>query len=158
LLTYLAGNRAGALAMLRAVLADHPNESSSHQYLSGIAIDSGDDATFLAEAGRAAELRGDRAGMALVAAAHRGAAGGHAAMLRAIYQCLATERGQHGSWFPLAVIAGLQRNSPLALELLRRAQSTHDPAMMKINAQGAFAAMRADPGFISLARRQSLQP
>ena len=157
LLTYLAGHRVEAQAMLRAVIANHPDESSSHQYLSDIAVDDGDDATFLAEASRAAELRGDKAGLTLMAAARRGAAGGHAAMLRAMYATLAAARGPNGSWFSLAQVAGLQDNAKLALELLRRAAAAHDPAMMTINTRACFASLRTDPNFIALARRPSLQ-
>lgn len=158
LLTYLAGHRAEALALLHAVVAIHPDESSSHQYLSDIAIDSDDDdSSFLAEAGRAAELRGDKAGQAFIAAARRGAVGGHAAMLRAMYAARAAARRPDGSWFPLAQVAALQGNRDLALELLRRAQAARDPAMMTVNAQGAFAVLRTDPGFVAIARRPSLQ-
>jgi tetratricopeptide (TPR) repeat protein len=129
----MLGRTTEARAVLEDVIARAPDLASAHAYLGSVALETGDDATFLREIGLQARLRHDTNGEAIARAAREGfASGGHQGMLKALLQArLAAFEAGTGTATEVAIVYSKLGNAPQTLAYLSRAIDRHD--------EGAFA-------------------
>jgi hypothetical protein len=148
------GRAADAKSTLLALANSHPDFYSPHAYLTTIALDAGDDATFVQELLLCARLKQDAAGETLAHNAQAAlAAGGHAAMLRAILQArLAALASGAGSARDVAHAYAMLGDAPhvlayTTLAIDRRDEDAfvllRDPRISALLGDAALAPLRA---------------
>jgi Tfp pilus assembly protein PilF len=129
----MLGRNTEARAVLEDVIARAPDLVSAHAYLGALALETGDDATYLRETELQAQLRHDTTGEAIARAAREAyASGGHQAMLRALLHArLAAFEAGTGTATEVAIAYSKLGNAPQTIAYLSRAIDRHD--------EGAFA-------------------
>jgi tetratricopeptide (TPR) repeat protein len=154
---YSAGQPEQSLALLKQLEAREPGFLSPHRYLAEIYFASNDYPDYFAESRKVAQLRHDTAALAIVNAAERGFA----------------EGGAHGMWqnmlpvekkfylqgelpaYPLAQTYSELGEKHEALKYLSEAYDKRDEAIVVINNDRAFDALRDNPAFRDLRARFS---
>lgn len=149
LILYGAGQSTAAFQSLKELETSDPTFLSPHLYLASMYLASGDNQNYLAESRAVASLLHDDKRMMLVDAAQDGfAAGGRQGMLRSM---LVVEKRQYlrgdGSAYELAKICSWLGDKAGALKYLQIALAEHDPGLIAVRGQPAFAVLHSDPSF-----------
>ncbi len=158
LILYLSGQKNEGISILKNVEASEPAFLSSHEYMAMIALLEGQDALYVAESRKTAEMRHDADRMAVVEAAARGLAkGGRRTMLSAR---LDAQRKLYAkeklAAYPLAETCALLGDNQGALQYLEESFSKHDPSLVGIRVSPMFSGLHADPQFRELVRKIGL--
>lgn len=158
LILYYADQKNEAMRLLRSLETSEPAFLSPHQYISGIALFEGDDATYLAEGRQVAELRHDPDQLSVIEAAEHGqASGGRRGMLSAK---LAAEMKLHRSRktlaYSLAETSGLLGENQEAMNYLEESFANHEPSVLGARLSPAFTALRGEPRFLGLLAKLGL--
>jgi tetratricopeptide (TPR) repeat protein len=152
-----AGRTADAERDLRRVVERFPQSSLAYRELGYLLIGEGRIEEGLASLRRAAELLGavDESADLAWGLARAGRRGEAKAIARRLTH---PRRGEYVSPLDVAVVyAGLERYSE-ALRWLDRAFEIRDPGLVYLVTAPAFATLRQDPRFASMARRMRLGP
>ena len=160
LLLVNSGRMAEARAVLTALAAGAPDFSSTHCYLSVLAIDTGDYPGYLREWVTQARLRHNRTDEAIALAGQAGlAAGGPPAMWQALLDArLAGYAMGTVSAADVARSYAISGDRRQALAYLSLAIDRHDQTAISLLNSIEFAPLRKDPAMKSLLDRLSLHP
>ena len=158
LLLFHCGRAAEAHAVLTALTASDPDFISPHNYLSYIALESGDDPTFLRESALRARQRQDQVGETIVAAAQAGfKAGGDGGMRRALLAArLAAYWAGNMSAFEVARSYAMIGDERRAISYLSLAIDRHDTSAISLLNDPVFRPFLQDAPFIALLSRLGL--
>jgi tetratricopeptide (TPR) repeat protein len=149
LILHALGRRSEALALLDQIAAERPELAAPHRYVALIALAEGDHAAWLAASARAADLAGDKALAADVAAAR--AAGPGDAMLAALLERRRAARPR--SHYDEAVLLALAGQRDAAFAALDRAFAAKESLVTAIRIDPRLARLRGDARFAEHARR-----
>jgi tetratricopeptide (TPR) repeat protein len=154
----MLGRAAEARAVLEAVIARAPDLMSAHAYLAGLALGTGDDATFLRETELQARLRHDTNREMIARAARDGlAAGGHIGLVTALLHAeLAAFEAGTGTATEVATTYQLLGDAPQALAYLTRAIDRHDEGAFAVAAAGGMRKLLGDAAIMPLRRQLGL--
>ncbi|MEO8778838.1 MAG: tetratricopeptide repeat protein [Rhodanobacter sp.] len=158
LILYGAGQWRAAFQSLKELETSDPTFLSPHLYLANMYLASGDNQKYLTESRAVASLLHDDKRMILVDAAQDGfTAGGRRGMLR---RMLDVEQRQYlagdASAYELATICSWLGDKPGALKYLQIALAEHDPGLIGVRDQPAFAVLHPDPSFQRILARVGL--
>lgn len=158
LILFHAGRKAEAATLLRRLEQLAPSFYSEHAYLAAFAFDDGDDQQFLRELAIAASLRHDDGTAAIAAVGQKGLMrGGRQGMLAAI---LKEQRQLYAegriSAYALAPTCAALGNDTDSLAWLTRSVGLHEPDVVGVLMDPAFARLRKTSGFRLLLRQAGL--
>jgi len=155
LLLYLAGRKTEAKALLKQIQTEAPNLRSVHRYIADIDLLEGNNAEYLVEARRSAEVAQDASALAVVTAAEKGYAnGGARAMLE---RMLETQIRLHGEGrtgsYVMAQTATLLRKMDDAAAYLDAASREPGSLFLGYRVDLMLANFRQDPRYQTLDAR-----
>jgi tetratricopeptide (TPR) repeat protein len=154
------GRTEEARTLLTTLAATDPEFASSHAYLAEIALATGDDAGFLREAARFAQVTHRAGTAAIVAAAAAGQAeGGHSGMIRGLLaaRLAAFQTGAVGA-ADVASTYALAGDRAAALRMLALAIDRHELAATYILNDPGLRLLATDPAAAPLLARLRLHP
>ncbi|MGA9966686.1 MAG: tetratricopeptide repeat protein [Terriglobales bacterium] len=156
---YLAGQPAQGIALLKQIETTEPAFLSPHLYLAEIYLAGQDNSNYLVESKKVASLRHDPVAVAVVNAAEKGfAAGGVQGMWESMLPVQKKFYLQGKlSAYALAQTYARLGESEEALILLHEAYDKRDAAMLYVDGDRSFDALRDNPSFQDLLAR-STQP
>jgi tetratricopeptide (TPR) repeat protein len=153
LILFHAGRADEAIAVLTDLTQSAPSSVAPHYYLATIYLDQQRYADYLAESGKAAELEGNAALQAEIAAASAGYQSSGAKGLFAAM--LAVQRREQADGretaFNVARTAALLGDNEAALAALEQSRANGEPDLLAIRIDHAFKALRGDARFQKLA-------
>jgi tetratricopeptide (TPR) repeat protein len=155
---YRLGKKAEAVALLNQLAATQPAFFSTHQYLSFIYIQEGNDRGYIAEASKAAELSKDARAMATANAAQQGYnAGGRKQMLQNILQ-MQKKQFDDGRFpaFDVAATEARLGNVEDALHYLTVSLHQHEVPFLAIRIHEPFVPLHGNPAFQKLVAEAGL--
>jgi tetratricopeptide (TPR) repeat protein len=154
---YLAGQQAPGIALLKQIETREPAFLSPHLYLAEIYLAGRDHSNYLVESKKVASLRHDPVALAVVSAAEKGfTAGG----TRGMWQSMLQVQKKFYLQGKLSAYALAQTYSQLgegqeAIKRLHEAYDKRDAAMLYLDGDRVFDALRDDPSFQDLLARSS---
>jgi DNA-binding winged helix-turn-helix (wHTH) protein/tetratricopeptide (TPR) repeat protein len=160
ILLFHLGRTEEARAILAGLAAIDPEFASPHAYLAEIGLATGDDAGFLREAARFAQLTHRAAPAAIAAAAASGeASGGHAGMIHGLLSArlAAFQTGTVGA-ADVASAYALSGDKPAALRMLGQAIDRHELTATFVLNDPGLRLLAADPAGAPLLARLRLDP
>ncbi|MEO8811079.1 MAG: tetratricopeptide repeat protein [Rhodanobacter sp.] len=149
LILYGAGQSKAAFRNLQDLETSDPTFLSPHLYLANMYLALGDNQKYLVESREVANLLHDDNRMLLADAARDGfSTGGRRGMLRGM---LVAEKQQYlqgeASAYDLAQTSAWLGDKAGALRYLEIALADHDPGLIGVRGQSAFAVLHSDPSF-----------
>jgi tetratricopeptide (TPR) repeat protein len=154
---YLAGQPAQGIGLLKQIETGEPAFLSPHLYLAEIYLAGQDYSSYLVESKKVASRRHDPVALAVVDAAEKGFAAGGA---HGMWESMLPVQKKFYLQGKLSAYALAQTYSQLgesqgAIKLLHEAYDQRDAAMLYIDGDRAFDALRDDPSFQDLLARSS---
>jgi len=154
---YLAGQPAQGIALLKQIETTEPAFLSPHLYLAEIYLAGQDYSNYLVESKRVASLRHDPVAQAVVNAAEKGFAAGGA---QGMWEGMLPVQKKFYLQGKLSAYALAQTYSQLgesqeAIKLLHEAYEKRDAAMLYVDGDRSFDALRDNPSFRDLLARSS---
>jgi tetratricopeptide (TPR) repeat protein len=151
---------AEAMALLKQIERARPDFLSPHAYLAGIAMDSKDYPTYLAESKKVAEILKSKPATEIAKAAEKGYnAGGAKGMLENMRQAQEKYFAQGDvSGHDLARTCAMLGRNDEALRYLQAEFDQHDPRIIGIWNDSAMNGLHGDPAFQNLLARIGIPP
>ena len=149
---FCAGHREQGLALLKELEASEPDFLSPRHYLAEIYFQTGDDANYLVEARRAAELSQDDHALAVCRAAQAGFdSGGRQGMMKSRLQAEIElyDRGLFPAYSVAATCARAGRGGQ-TVQYLQAALARHESSVLVMGRDPAFSGLRDDPSYRTL--------
>jgi len=156
-IVYLAGQPAQGIALLKQIETGEPAFLSPHLYLAEIYLAGQDYSNYLVESKKVASLRHDPVALAVANAAEKGFTAGGA---RGMWQSMLPVQKKFYLQGKLSAYALAQTYSQLggsqeAIKLLHEAYAKRDAAMVSMDGDRSFDALRDNPSFQDLLARSS---
>ena len=157
---YLDGDRAGAIATWREIVADDPNQMVSHWHLLVAAFAQGDLPAAFREGATVARLREDGRTLRFYADAERAyAAGGARAALDLMLAFARQEVAAHRqSMFLIALVQALRGDDAACLLALRQSVAAREPDALEMRTNPILQRFQNNPQFQALLARIGLTP
>ncbi len=160
LILFLAGQKDGAVSLLRGLEASEPEFLSPHRYLGVITLETGDYKEYLPELRKTAQLLRDPDRAEIAEAAERGFAdAGGPGMLRAIAKT--QQRLQAQGKLPayeVAITYSLSGDKQKALQLLQTAIEGHEAQVIAIRVDKGLQPLHGEPEFQKMIAQVGLPP
>lgn len=155
-----AGRTAEAIRLLRQLEEDNPEFVSPHGYLATIAFNMNDDENFARELRSVALTRHDTTGVAVADAAAQGLArGGHAGMLRALYNVRQKLFAKsQATAFDLAATCAKLNDEVCARAYLAMSVARREPQSIALRIDPPFARFHKTVWFPALLEKAGLEP